>query len=169
MNANQANLYWREWSQARTWYVDHGYTPPQADAKRAELTEQALGYSKSMSNWGTWKNAELDKVLAKFRSVYDGGNLDAQLNAEDQSAKRKIKALDDCARIGATLWPLPDDPEGEYIRGKKLNAIALRVCKKRYDALNDVELGRVLGVLFVQLKRVKSRQAHESSESEYPF
>lgn len=86
MNAAQTSLYFREWGLARAWYVAHGIDPKQPDNKRHELHRKALGRDKSSKDFN---NDDLDKVLAAFRAVHDGGNLDAQLQQLDQPENRR--------------------------------------------------------------------------------
>lgn len=86
MNAAQTALYFREWGNVRRWYLARGFDPKQADNKRHALHRQALGRDKSSK---AFTNSDLDKVLAVFRAVYDGGNLDAQLRQLDQPENRR--------------------------------------------------------------------------------
>lgn len=85
MNAAQTRKYWWEWARARAYFLGRGLTPQDADAKRRDLHRKALGHDKSSKSL---TNADLDKVIAAFRAVWDGGNLDAQLRQLDQPEAR---------------------------------------------------------------------------------
>jgi hypothetical protein len=157
MNEAQYRLYWREWKQVKTWLLQHGRTAAQAEEQRRALTEKALGYPKSMSNWGSWKNAEFDKVLGAFRAVYDGGNLGAQLHAEEQPEVRRHRIAGQVEGLAHKLWPEQSPMDPPDLWRKKLNAVCYKVCKAPCEKLSDVQLGRVLGVLHVQWKRLQAR------------
>lgn len=158
MNEAQYRLYWREWKKVRTWLIQHGRTPAEADEMRGTLTEKKLGYKKSMSNWGTWTNAEVDKVLAAFRAISDGGNIDAQMAAEEQPAARKMRLQSAVFEVAEKIWPMQGAVDPLYQRERKVNFVCLRVCKMRWDSLSDVQLARILGVLKRQLERIQERE-----------
>lgn len=86
MTAAQTNLYFFEWGEVRKHYRAKGIDAKQADNKRHVLHRRALGKDKSSKDF---TNAELDKVIAIFRAVHDGGNLDAQLAQLDQPEHRR--------------------------------------------------------------------------------
>src|SRR5690242_20411596 len=93
MTAAQTNLYFVEWGRVRDHYRAKGLEPKQADSKRHELHKRALGRDKSSKDF---TNAELDKVIAAFRTVSDGGNLDAQLAQLDQPETRRLALVKRC-------------------------------------------------------------------------
>jgi hypothetical protein len=155
MSPAQTALYFREWGLARTWYIVHGLDPKQADAKRHELHVAALGRAKSSK---AFTNADLDKVLAKFRAVHDGGNLEAQLAAEDAPEEQRREVLHRC---GGALWDcyqLGDRRFGSeatcqsYIAGTCRNVIG----KEPADC-NAAELAKVLGCLNAMLRRARAK------------
>lgn len=85
MTPAQQRLYWREWSHVRKHLIADGWASAKADAERHALHRKAIGYDKSSKKFG---NSDLDKVIAVFRAVWDGGNLNAQLRQLDQGQKR---------------------------------------------------------------------------------
>lgn len=85
MNAAQLRKYRAEWGKARQWLRANGRTAQQADAMRHTIHRQKLGRDKSSL---ALTNDEFTRVLAGFRAVYDGGNLDAQLQANDDPERR---------------------------------------------------------------------------------
>jgi|GEM_PF-4488039 len=170
MTEAQYRLYWREWKNCKAWFISHGFDPNQADAKRGKLTKEALGYELSMTNWPRWKNPELDKVLAKFRSVYDGGNLGAQMRAEDEPIKRKEDLVRRCF-AAVSLWVSGDAAHSqEFIVRRYLNGVSERVAHSSFDSLDERGLQKICGVVEAQARRQKAR-AFKSGEvvNENPF
>ena len=132
MNAAQTNLYFFEWGQVRKFYRSKGIDAKQADNKRHELHRRALGSDRSSKNFS---NADLDKVIAVFRAVYDGGNLDAQLAQLDQPENRRLALVKRC-HVAA----------GSFIEGKDDEAKA-----RNLRAYLDGTADRMFGVAFVHL------------------
>jgi hypothetical protein len=102
MNAAQLTLYWREWracSQAlKALGKEHD------DVIRRALQADAIGGIDKSSKALT--NAELTRVLARFRSYSRPGDLNAQLKAEEEPEQTRA---DYYARISAAvLVILPD-------------------------------------------------------------
>jgi hypothetical protein len=150
MTSAQTNLYFFEWGRVRTHLVGKGIDPKQADAKRHELHRKALGRDKSSK---TFTNAELDKVIAVFRAVYDGGNLDAQLEQLDQPAKRAAAAI---RRIEVLMYHLQVEPgrESGYVRG-----IARKLFgDDQYQHFVDVKLAQLEGVIVRRLLQLHSKE-----------
>ena len=132
MNAAQTNLYFFEWGRVRKHYLAKGIDPKQADHKRHELHRRALGRDRSSKEFS---NAELDKVIAVFRAVYDGGNLAAQLAQLDQPENRRLALVKRC-HVAA----------GSFIEGKNDEAKA-----RNLAAYLDGTADRMFGVAFVHL------------------
>jgi len=163
MSPAQQAKYWWEWARVRDWYVAHGKTKPEADAMRHELHKKALGADKSTK---VFTNRDLDKVFSAFRAIYDGGNLNAQMDAEDQPHRRRAKMEAWCINLSREVWPLDLESDPEFVRGKKLNAMAYRINKLPFDRCNDVQLAKIAGALEVQKKRDLERQIEQVEESD---
>jgi hypothetical protein len=155
MSPAQTALYFREWGLARTWYIVHGLDPKQADAKRHELHVAALGRARSSKDF---TNADLDKVLAKFRAVHDGGNLEAQLAAENAPEERRRDvlhrcdlALWDCYQLGDRRFASAETCE-RYIAGT-----CRKVIGKEVADCDATELAKVLGCLTAMLRRAREK------------
>lgn len=134
MSPAQTNLYFFEWGRVRDHYRGKGLDPKQADAKRHELHRRALGRDKSSKDFS---NAELDRVIAVFRAVYDGGNLEAQLAQLDQPENRRQAMIKRChAAVGS------------FIEGKDAEARA-----RNLAAYLDGTADRMFGVAFVHLDK----------------
>ena len=146
MNPAQLRLYRREWGLTRRWLRAHGRTPERADSMRHEMHKGAIGYDKSSLDF---TNAELDKVLAKFRSWSDGANLDAQLAAEDQPELR-IQALQANARELASHCVARAGMEAAYLDG-----LARRLFKvEAWHKLAERQLQILCGVLARRKKKL---------------
>lgn len=167
MTPLQKSLLWREWAKAREHLIKRGMSPTTADSRRGALVRQVLGYPLSMADWPRWKNREVDKVLAAYRGVYDGGNLDAQMHAEEQPERRQGRRLAECINLARELWPLPDDPDAEIMRMRKLSFISKRFCGRPIDDCDEVQLAKVLGALRAQEKRQRAKT--EKPDGENPF
>lgn len=137
MNQAQTALYFRHWGLARKWYIAHGIDPKQADAKRHALHKQALGHDKSSKEF---TNPDLDKVLAAFQAVHDGGNLNAQLRQIDQPEARG-RALH--ARIASLAEACGIEGGIEGLEGYLKNFMHGRP----YARLSERELQQVAGIL----------------------
>ncbi|HEY1791530.1 MAG TPA: phage protein GemA/Gp16 family protein [Opitutaceae bacterium] len=147
MNAAQTGLYWREWALTRDWYRAHGKSASQTDDMRHALHERALGHSKSSKDF---TNPDLDKILATFRAVHDGGNLEAQLRAEEQPAMRKQALI---ANVREVVTGIVDRPGNE---NAYLNGLAKRVFRvMTYQELDEAQLTQLRGILFARLAQIR--------------
>ena len=64
MTKAQRALYFRKWSKVRKILIEWaGYSPKEADEKRHEIHEEALGKAKSSTKFN---NRDLDLVLDHF-------------------------------------------------------------------------------------------------------
>lgn len=144
MNKAQLRLYRREWGKARKWYRAAGLEPIQADNKRHAIHRQALGKDKSSLEF---TNPELTKVLAAFRAVYDGGNLDAQMRAIEEPERiaaelhAKVDKLAEACGIERGA-PGVVDYFRNWFRGR------------RYDQLNNRELRQLVALLERRAKQI---------------
>lgn len=145
MNAAQKKLYFFEWARARDWFAAHGVTGPALDAKRHALHVKALGHDKSSK---AFTNGDLDAVLAAFRAVYDGGNLQAQLDALDAPEERRKAILEKCHASMNVMWNLG---ENGFAKGsaceRYIEGTARNVVKKSVEDCTEAELGVVLGCI----------------------
>lgn len=166
MNVAQKCSYWSRWQRCAAVYAKQGLTREQIEAKRRTVTEKALGYAKSMSDWKRWKNAEVDQVFAAFAAIYDDANLDAQLDAIDQPKNRFLRVLDECRALVATLKDQhPDSPDYSYVVDNYLNALTKRICYKAADLCTDAQLQRVKGVLNQQIAREEKKLQREEAKA----
>lgn len=133
MNPAQLRMYRAEWAKVRRWYREHGLSPKAADAKRHEIHVKELGKNKSSL---ALTNGELTKVKRAFRAIYDGGNLNAQMRANDEPeriAQNIANLAEQCGIQGGA--------EGlqhyfrNWFRGRS------------YDKLDEHELQQLTGLL----------------------
>jgi hypothetical protein len=144
VNAAQTRKYWWEWSRAREFYLGRGLTHEAADAKRHELHRKALGRDKSSKSFS---NADLDKVIAAFRAVWDGGNLDAQLRQIEQPEQR-LRELH--ARIARLAEACGVDGGDEGLAAYLKNFLKGR----SFAGLGERELQQVAGILERRAKQL---------------
>ncbi len=144
MNAAQTKKYWWEWGRARTYYIGRGLTHEAADQKRHDLHVKALGRDKSSKSL---TNPDLDKVIAAFRAVWDGGNLDAQMRQLDQPEAR-LRALH--ARI-AQLAEACGIEGGEEALGAYLKNF---LKGRSWGDLTERDLEKVAGILGRRAKQL---------------
>lgn len=166
MNAAQRSLIWREWAKASAWLLAHGVAKDQLEAKRHQLIAQANGSDLSMANWPRWTNSQVDKVLAKFRAVYDGGNLDAQIKAQEQPEERRRSLVNRCwqAALGC-ITKGTDEGHTNDIAQRYLDGTAKKICGVYFRDLDDTQLAKVMGAL-ERSAAVKRRNAQAAAESE---
>ena len=96
MTPNQRKYYWREWAACRRSLIALGNSAKEADALRHDLHYKALGKAQSSKNL---TNADLDKILATFKSYSRPSDLDTQLDAINQPRKRLIWSI---SKLGLT-------------------------------------------------------------------
>lgn len=164
MNAAQTNLYLYEWGRARKWFREHGIDPKQADAKRHALHAKALGRDKSSKDF---TNADLDKVIAAFRAISDGGNLDAQLAQIDQPEERRKWIIGRCWRAMGTFITGENENKRQFACEAYINGTAQRMFSRRYDALSDTQLAQVMGALERTARVRKAKREHAADPN--PF
>jgi hypothetical protein len=162
MNPPQTRLYWREWGRARERFIGLGFTHAEADAKRMALHAKALGQPKSSKDLN---NADLDKVLAAFRAVWDDANLDAQLRQEEQPEKRLIALQQRCYRAVQSFITEGPEVRRSLAIENYIGATAQRICGKRFDECDERELGKLAGAL-ERSARVRARIHDAGQEAE---
>lgn len=149
MNPAQTSLYFREWGLVRKHFIAKGLDSKQADNKRHELHRRALGIDKSSKDF---TNAELDKVLAVFRAVHDGGNLDAQLAALDQPENRRLKMIDRARKAVRSFINGKTDADKEANVARYLDGTADRMFGVAFVHLDhgqdgNAQLAKVMGAV----------------------
>lgn len=97
MTDKQLQLYFREWRAASAALKALGHAGD--DYQRKALQADAIGGIEKSAKDLT--NAELTKVLAKFRSYSQPADLGAQLKAEDEPAQRRAATLAEIVRLAA--------------------------------------------------------------------
>jgi hypothetical protein len=148
MTLSQKSLIWREWAKASAWLLAHGVAKDQLEAKRHQLIAQANGSGLSMADWKRWTNSQVDKVLAKFRAVYDGGNLDAQIKAQEQPEERRRALINRCHLAAqACITKGGDEGYNNDMAQRYLDGTAKKICGVYFRDLDDGQLAKVMGAL----------------------
>lgn len=161
MTAAQTNLYFFEWGRVRKQYIGKGLDPKQADNKRHELHRRALSRDKSSKDF---TNAELDRVIAVFRAVYDGGNLDAQIAQLDQPENRRQAMIKRChVAVGSFIEGKDDDAKARNLRAY-LDGTAQRMFGVAFVHLDqgqdgNAQLAKLMGAL-ERTARVRKEKAN---------
>ncbi len=161
MTPAQTKLYFFEWGRARKHYLANGIDPKQADAKRHACHAKALGRDKSSKDF---TNAELDKVIAAFRAVSDGGNLNAQLQQLDQPDNRRAAMVKQChIAAGSFITGNDQDHQAEMIR-RYLDGISDKMFGVTFARLDHgqeghAQLGKVMGAM-ARTARVRKAKAN---------
>jgi hypothetical protein len=161
MTSAQTNLYFFEWGRVRRHFLAKGIDPKQADAKRHELHRRALGRARSSKEF---TNAELDKVIAVFRAVSDGGNLDAQLAQLEQPENRRKLMLGRCDRAVRSFIAGNDDAHTAELVRRYLDGTADRMFGVPFGRLDhnqdgSAQLAKVMGAL-ERTARVRKQRAN---------
>lgn len=163
MSPLQKSLYWREWSACKKALSLLGYTTTlELEAQRHRLHIDALGRDASSK---TLKNAELDRILAKFRSFSRPDDLTAQLKQLDQPEQRmeayRARALALADEIGVE----------EHGHTAYLDSLARRVCGRSWERLHETEVAKICGILDAQALRHRRAVAKAATTDlpENPF
>lgn len=160
MTTAQTAKYFFEWGRARDFFRGRGMPHAEADAQRHRLHVKALGRAKSSKDF---TNADLDKVIAAFRAVWDGGNLDAQLAQIEMPEKRAAAAV---ARIGVLMLHLrlENGRETGYVAGIARNLFG---CDDgQWHQLTGAQLGRLEGVIARRLRQIHPAEKVAALEAE---
>ena len=149
MTTAQTQLYLYEWGRVRKHFRARGIEPKQCDTKRHELHKRALGRDMSSKDFS---NAQLDKVLAAFRAVSDGGNLDAQLAALDQPENRRAAMVKRCwAAVRTFIDPAADgdyvEPSRRYLDGTSDRMFGVAFVHLDHGQEGNAQLAKVMGAL----------------------
>ena len=145
MTPFQQKKYWWEWGRCRAYYAGKGHSPTQVEEARHDLHRKALGRDKSSKEFS---NADLDKVIAAFRAVWDDANLDAQLRQLDQPEHRLGAARKRIAVLASNCGIKHGEAGLEayfanWFRGR------------RYTALSERELLQLAGILQRRLDQIR--------------
>jgi hypothetical protein len=158
MSPAQTKLYFREWNGVRMMLRRQGVEAKECDARRHELHQQALGYQRSSKDF---TNDELDRVLAEFRALTRPADLEAQLGAQAQPARRgmwKVRQL--CAELGRGV---------EYASGiaRRMNQEG-RLGSADLEQLAAGDLRKVIIALEQQRRRMnqESKKAGKEEDSD---
>jgi len=157
VTTNQTNLYFFEWGLVRKHYLAKGLDPKQADNKRHELHKRALGRDKSSKDF---TNADLDRVIAAFRAVYDGGNLDAQLAQLDQPENRRLRMVQRC-RAAAGSFIEGEERITAYLDGTADRMFGCAFVHLDFGQQGNAQLAKVMGAL-ERTARVRKAKANEN-------
>ena len=168
MTPAQTSLYFFEWGQVRKHYLAKGIDSKQVDHKRHDLHRRALGRDKSSKDFS---NAELDKVIAVFRAVYDGGNLDAQLAQLDQLEFRRTSLIKRChAAAGSFIEGADDEAKARnlraYLDGTADRMFGVAFVHLDRDQEGDAQLRKVMGAL-ERTARIRKEKARLEREDPY--
>jgi hypothetical protein len=150
MTRKQDFLYWREWQAVRELYTSLNLPAPDRHA----LHQAALGADKSHKDFS---NADLDKVLAHFRSLSDPANVQAQLRQIDQPKTRLKYAINllssqlaDRGRSPSAAAPPPGGPS--TLNPQPSTGYAERIAADRFgtsdlDSLTELQLTQLRNTL----------------------
>ncbi len=145
MNAGQQKKYWWLFGPVRDYLKARGYTPAQIEERRHALHRKALGKDKSST---AFTSADFDAVKREFRAEWDGGNLNAQMDADEEPEQRKEAVMGGCMEATADMFALGDDRLADaksrlgYIAGTARNVV-----RKELEECTEAELGTVRGCL----------------------
>ena len=97
MNPSQLTLYWREWRAAASALKELGKESD--DVVRKALQADAIGGIDKSSKKLT--NAELTRVLARFRSYSRPADFAAQMRAQEEPEARRALTIQQIERLAA--------------------------------------------------------------------
>lgn len=162
MNAAQIRRYWWSFGPVRAVLVAQGKKPAEIEARRHALHVKALGRDKSSK---AFTNGELDAVMAAFRAVHDGGNLDAQLAALDAPEERREAILNHCHDHTTDMFLLGDARlHGEKAHEGYVAGTAKNVIGKTLAECTEAELGKVCGCLAARVRRMRAENPTRADE-----
>ncbi len=144
MTPAQTSLYFFHWGKVRQHYLAKGIDPKQVDAKRHELHIKALGGRKSSKDF---TNADLDKVIATFRAIYDGGNFDAQMRQQEQPDERRRALIGRCWKAMRSFLDFTSENQFQRAADGYANATSKRIHGVGLDHLTEAQLAVVMGAL----------------------
>lgn len=161
MSPAKRTMLFGEFKKARKWYIDHGRTPAEADAMRGKLIEQELGHPKSMSGSERWTDDEITKVKMAFKAVYDGGNLNAQMDGLDNTRKQAGIAEAELRNLVAEIYPHVAGEETQYKWDATIRKMTFRICKKPLHECSAHEIKKVIG----EFKQQKARNEKKAADA----
>lgn len=159
MTPAQTALYFYQWGLARDWFLAQGLDSKQVDAKRHALHVKALGRDKSSKDF---TNADLDKVIAAFKAVHDGGNLDAQLAQLDQPEKRREMLTSRLMAAGAKFITGESKDHVEWKVIAYAGGIVTKLGEERRWPIPDLGLlAKVMGIMERRAAQVTNKARAE--------
>jgi hypothetical protein len=169
MNTAKLRKYWWLFGPVREFLKGKGFTAKQIEDRRHALHRKALGADKSSKDF---TDDDFDKVKRTFRAEWDGGNLNAQLAAEDEPEQRKQAITEQCFDATGDMHALGDGRLSTrkaclgYIAGTARNVIG-----KDLEKCTEAELGVVLGCLKrrVGVLRDQNPDAADALDDSRPF
>lgn len=162
MNYKQFKRLWWHWGQAREWLIKHGRTAAEADAMRTKIIAKKLGRPRSMSDWKNWNDDEVTKVKAAFMAVSHGGDLNAQIEAEENPQKQAGLAEAELRNLLEEIYPDTTAREDTaFKRDNIMKATIRRICKKPLEACSAHDLKKVIG----EFKQQKARNEKKAAEA----
>lgn len=158
MTAAQRSLYFRTWGECRKALAALGRDA--SDEARHALQAEALGGKKKSSSALT--NGELDRVLAKFRSFSQPGDLNAQLKPEDDDNAKKADAMRRCYEA-CHVFVTGEGPMVSLHRRNWLNAAARRAAGADFDHLDTAA---TIKLAFILEARVRAKYKADARADE---
>ena len=147
MTAAQRSLYFRTWGDCRKALAALGRDA--SDEARHALQAEALDGKKKSSTALT--NSELDRVLAKFRSYSEPGDLDAQLKPEEDDNVKKAAAMARCYKA-SHVFVTGSGSMVTLHRRNWLNVPARRVGGVDFEQLTTAQLIQLAYILEARVR-----------------
>jgi hypothetical protein len=147
MTAAQRSLYFCTWADCRKALAALGRDA--SDTARHALQAEALDGKKKSSTALT--NSELDRVLAKFRSYSEPGDLNAQLKPEEDAEARRASLIERCEKA-ACVFVTGTGPLVTMHRRNWLNAAARRAVRADFSELETEQLSKLTYILEARVR-----------------
>lgn len=164
MTGAQHQKYFWEWGRCRDFYRSKGLSAAQADAKRHELHVKALGRDKSSKSF---TNAELDKVLAAFRSIFDASSLDAQMDIQEQPERRRAAMEARIMKAGRAFLQGNDNSHTEWKIINYVGGICAKLSiERRWPMLDEQAMAKVMGIMERRAAQVARKSVNVPAREE---
>ncbi|MEY4489713.1 MAG: hypothetical protein RIQ79_2221 [Verrucomicrobiota bacterium] len=158
MTVAQRSLYFCAWADCRKALVALGRDA--SDEARHALQAEALDGKKKSSTALT--NGELDRVLAKFRSYSEPGDLNAQLKPEEDAEAKRSRMMERCEKASA-VFITGDGPLVSLHRRNWLNAAARRAAGADFDHCMPDQLTKLAYILEARVRAKYKADAKEDA------
>lgn len=148
-NTNQMGLYWAEFNDAWQARLRCGGRPASREAWRKQLHVRAgcvdrAGQPKSSK---AFTNLDLDRFVGVCRAWYKGGDLQAQLDIEEQPIRRALAACE----VFLAAMEVGEEARGAYVAGVYRNLQRKRVREGARELfmheMPDEDLGLVVAAI----------------------